>query len=444
VALDLRNPPSPLPEGMVIVEGCRQSAGGGLQPTQTYSNTATVVGIANVAGKPVTSTDADDSHYCNTPPPPTFSLGNRVWQDDSLAGFNNGQQEADEPGIANVTLALFRADQPDGAAILTTTTDANGYYLFSDLDAGAYLVEVAASNFALGGPLAGKVNSAFTEADPNLDVDQNDNGINSTEVFTKGIRSGVVTLTLNGEPTTEPDQGPGCGTTPDANCNLTVDFGFYTTNSCLSPDTGELMMPKQVITVTGVSASGVITQGPGVYSLPQGYDHLIVKRFNDPKLSEQPCGDSATSFCFKVVPGAVYTSKYANPDHPERVWACQGNYCDKFTAAYAKQHNVPLDLAPASVPAGNSVLFFLLDDDKDDRVSSLLKNGAVFEPIIQTLGLPESKLTECGSFDITEAANWQIQANDSIGIASCVVPTTLKPAFFNLFCPAHLTGEVTQ
>ncbi len=64
------------------------------------------------------------------------SVGDTVWHD--LNG--NGLQESGEPGIAGVSVRLLDAA---GAAILrTTTTDANGNYLFDSVIPGDYLIEV--------------------------------------------------------------------------------------------------------------------------------------------------------------------------------------------------------------------------------------------------------------------------------------------------------------
>src|SRR5262249_26034395 len=63
----------------------------------------------------------------------TGKIGDFVWDDTN----NNGVQDAGEPGIAGVTVTLTG---PGGTR--TTTTDANGKYLFTDLTAGAYTVTV--------------------------------------------------------------------------------------------------------------------------------------------------------------------------------------------------------------------------------------------------------------------------------------------------------------
>ena len=61
------------------------------------------------------------------------SLGNIVWHDQN----NNGQRDPGEPGISGVTVTLY--DQ-DGNIVATTTTDADGNYLFTHLTPGIYQV----------------------------------------------------------------------------------------------------------------------------------------------------------------------------------------------------------------------------------------------------------------------------------------------------------------
>ncbi len=70
------------------------------------------------------------------------SLGDRVWIDLN----KNGIQDSGEPGVPGVTMILNDAG-PDGLAntaddvlVSLTTTDANGYYLFSGLDPAKYFV----------------------------------------------------------------------------------------------------------------------------------------------------------------------------------------------------------------------------------------------------------------------------------------------------------------
>ncbi|MEL6274362.1 MAG: SdrD B-like domain-containing protein, partial [Bacteroidota bacterium] len=159
-----------------------------------------------------------------------MSLGNLVWSDIDNDGLRDN---TGEPGLENVELKLYKDENLDGTPddfdpVDSTTTDANGHYLFDDLQRGNYLVWVDSTNFELGAVLDSFSTSLFTEIDPNDDADNKDNGLNTfrKQAGAKGIFSGTVTLVPNTEPLTEPDQGlAGSGNAPDENSNLTVDFG---------------------------------------------------------------------------------------------------------------------------------------------------------------------------------------------------------------------------
>jgi hypothetical protein len=78
------------------------------------------------------------------------SIGDRVWLDVN----GNGLQDAGEVGVNGVNVNLYKDDNmdnvPDGTPIKTTVTATNsngaGYYLFSNLAPGKYLVEFNPAN----------------------------------------------------------------------------------------------------------------------------------------------------------------------------------------------------------------------------------------------------------------------------------------------------------
>lgn len=69
------------------------------------------------------------------PPPPTCSIGDRVWFDTNKDGIH----DASESGVQNVVVKLFDCQ---GTLLDSTITDADGYYLFDSLVAGTYKIKV--------------------------------------------------------------------------------------------------------------------------------------------------------------------------------------------------------------------------------------------------------------------------------------------------------------
>ncbi|WP_317618569.1 SdrD B-like domain-containing protein, partial [Macrococcus capreoli] len=84
----------------------------------------------------VTINNADDmtidSGFVKEPATPVYNLGDKVWFDQD----KDGVQDANEPGIAGVIVTLTK---PDGSTV-TTTTDANGNYIFTNLPNGDYTI----------------------------------------------------------------------------------------------------------------------------------------------------------------------------------------------------------------------------------------------------------------------------------------------------------------
>jgi len=161
-----------------------------------------------------------------------LSLGNRVWEDTN----NDGQLSAGEFGIDGITVRLYRDLNGDGdvndsgetTPVATTTTNHGGYYLFSGLVQGDYLVEVVlpggyVSSTGANGSVSGPYEPA-PDADTNT-TDSDDNGSQSGGV----VRSTIVRLRPNSEPTGESDPLPAALTDParNENSNLTVDFGLF-------------------------------------------------------------------------------------------------------------------------------------------------------------------------------------------------------------------------
>jgi uncharacterized repeat protein (TIGR01451 family) len=216
-------------------------------PTRTNTSTQTAT-LIRTSTPTLTRTNTKTSTVTTTPtitqtptitPIPLYSLGNRVWFDTDNSGSINGA----EVGINGVTVNLYAAGDL-GTIIDTKTTVNGGYYLFNNLQAGNYVIAIPASELGAGETLEGYWSSGTsrtadgalveTTTAANSDIDSDDNGTLSTSGLLNGaVTSSVITLGPGAsEPTDETDLDatlPGSQQgQPNAQANMTVDFGFYT------------------------------------------------------------------------------------------------------------------------------------------------------------------------------------------------------------------------
>ncbi len=163
------------------------------------------------------------------------SIGNRVWHDLN----QNGLDDFGEPGIEGVKLLLWGDSNNDGIPdyekyLGATITDENGYYRFTGLGPGNYLVFVwSLENWEEGRPLHNMVSSGGY-SDPNNDINNDNNGRQGFEFPGLGeydYASGIITLTADGEPLNDGDRIDDWFDY-DPSGNMTVDFGFHFENDC--------------------------------------------------------------------------------------------------------------------------------------------------------------------------------------------------------------------
>ncbi len=201
------NSPAPaahLPEGWVnVAEDCCDGIG----------NDGTPDGI-NLS--PTVTSDVPNVNFGIREP---VALGNLVWVDSNKNGIVDGNEGPLENAVVNLYEDNNNDGNADGAAIATMTTQSDGLYKFVDLYSGKYIVGVTPPSIT-GGTL--ESSSVGEETNPNLDVDNNDNGI--TKIGDE-VRSGTINLISNTEPQGELPNNT--APVPDSNSNLTVDFGFF-------------------------------------------------------------------------------------------------------------------------------------------------------------------------------------------------------------------------
>jgi hypothetical protein len=178
-----------------------------LNNTSTNSDPSPTTGLTSTintssAGTQITGVDAGLKNDVKG------ALGDFVWNDIN----NNGIQDAGEPGIPGATMQLYNTGAdglPGGAGanadvlLATVTTDANGYYVFPNLDPAKY--------FVVATPVVGYSLSAKDVANPAGNTKDNDFGTGTGAYSTKYVSSVFTLQSIVG------------GVTRD----MTVDLGIH-------------------------------------------------------------------------------------------------------------------------------------------------------------------------------------------------------------------------
>tara|TARA_B110000459_G_C16611457_1_gene496403 strand:- start:105 stop:3299 length:3195 start_codon:yes stop_codon:yes gene_type:complete len=203
-----------------------------------HNNALTFLNVGKAIGEEMILA-INDMAFCYTEceeqvVPGIVSIGNRVWNDINMDGVNDPY----EPGIPGVSLVLWGDSDgdevPDWQGFSgVEITDEDGYYRFSGLEPGNYVVFVwQVDNWEEGQPLYGFESTNIFIADADNDVDLDNNGFGAS--FTD-IMSGIVTLSLGDEPLNDGDPFD-CLFDYDGSGNNTVDFGFFNPNSTCFAD----------------------------------------------------------------------------------------------------------------------------------------------------------------------------------------------------------------
>jgi hypothetical protein len=182
--------------------------------------------------------------------------------------------------LPGVTVELYRdlnADglpnpgAGDGAALLVTTTNAQGIYSFCPLPEGSFFVRIPAADFQAGGNLQGLLSSPGAGSDNGSDDNVDENGIDNASPSTNGISSIVVTLTNNSEPVnsgTEKGFNSTSDDSDDDNGDMTLDLGFMCPTFTITP--ASLPAATQYTPYVGVTFSTTGGNSPYAYTLASG------------------------------------------------------------------------------------------------------------------------------------------------------------------------------
>ncbi|TAJ70135.1 MAG: hypothetical protein EPO42_15420, partial [Gallionellaceae bacterium] len=109
---------------------------------------------------------------------PLGSIGDYVWKDTD----NDGVQDMDETGLSGVILRLYAANPdgtPTGAILKTDTTDSNGFYLFSGLTLGDYVVQIVTGSLPGGASVSEMIDKGGNDS---FDSDFNSTTGNSAKI----------------------------------------------------------------------------------------------------------------------------------------------------------------------------------------------------------------------------------------------------------------------
>ncbi len=292
----------PLGEDYIVSITDTDSVLANLTPTYDHNGAS---GTPNMSAVPALAGDdreqdfgytSDDSE--NVDDGPIGSIGDTVWGDLDGSGGDQSTQ-ANEPGLANVVVHLFVDEDgvagPDDLnqdsiidvndALVSTTTDGNGRYLFTGLPLTTYIIGVddttlpagfsAASTYLpQGGGIENDVNTLNDLSDPislTASVPANRNQDFSYPVIIGNAGSGVIGDTIWGD-TDSDGNGPfGAGDGSDVNEPLFADVVVR-----LFDDNGELLATQTTNTdgaylFTGLDPLASYSVLVDSSTLPSGY-----------------------------------------------------------------------------------------------------------------------------------------------------------------------------
>jgi alpha-glucoside transport system permease protein len=144
VVADAFSPSGPLTRAQPSTENVAGTPQGGLtlqEPIQPGA--VATIGLTGIAADEV----PEDAEQAVLPEAVQGGISGVVWRDFSPGGGTPGEVEQNEAGLGGVTVELR---DPDGAALESTTTEANGTFVFEEVESGDYRVAIGSETFSEG------------------------------------------------------------------------------------------------------------------------------------------------------------------------------------------------------------------------------------------------------------------------------------------------------
>ncbi len=200
-------------------------------------------------------------------------LGDRVWVDNAPGKNCNGIQDPGEPGIAGITVNLYKCSAPT-VIFKTTTTNSTGNYLFTDLPADCYFVKfVKPAGYTFAPKNQGGDIQFDSDADPSTGATSNIN-----------LAAGQI------------DKSWDAGLCPEEPCEPCEGGVNEITIKQLVPGT---------VTFAGLAANDIVTSDPPFYNIKNRLGQRIQSDFKV-YINGQLNTTIHTSCSQPVDPGLVY------------------------------------------------------------------------------------------------------------------------------------------
>jgi hypothetical protein len=273
----------------------------------------------------------------------SHTVGDWIFEDRDGDGKYTDGRDLPAP---DATVNLWYVPATGPAVQVGTTTSTDGRYLFTGLPSGRYYVEIPASQFAAGGPLAGfTISPTPASGTTEADIDENDDvshdaiagtgGSVVSNTFTLSATKNASTGALTGdEPTGENLHGVVDATTTDPFSNLAIDLALARPPAidiekevCTLAD--NTCDPAAPLGTGGWSVDLVAGNGPDTEIATKVYGgtarwRITVTNTGDQYLSDVTVADAVVAGCAKATtdvaafadlgPGAVeiYTCESTN------------------------------------------------------------------------------------------------------------------------------------